>query len=91
MICPLLMQARASIPLREGVADWGVLPSGAEVEGFVEQQREPMFHDPSQAPGVACIGSRCAWWKHSTEDRDKGCCAQAPTWSFPDPALEGAK
>lgn len=83
-LCPLLMQARAALALRELTADWFVMPAGHEVEGAGVVQREPLFPDPSSAPGVACIGSRCAWW--AGQPGTVGRCGGAVGGSFTDPA-----
>lgn len=78
-LCPLFVQARATMP-------------GAE-----------MYPDPTKAPGVACIGSRCAWWTqeektlsgvlsvtgYGGKPTGRGNCGQAPNREpWPDPAAQ---
>lgn len=84
-LCPLLMQARASLPelqwehceFNDGVA------AAAPTKG-------PLYADPSAAPGVACIGSRCAWWDAFPADKTIGRCGQVRGQNFADPAKGAA-
>lgn len=66
--CPLLLAARAAMVERHP-------GTGAE---------EPMYRDPAMAPGVACVGSACAYWLPVM--RDRGVCGtvpNAPSWGDP--------
>lgn len=83
-ICPLLMQARASIP--ELMYNGEVYESGpvaCATTGGV------LYPDPSQAQGIACIGSRCAAWNPSGEKPTTGHCGMGGinAQRFADPAV----
>lgn len=57
LLCPLFMQARASIPeLVYNGEEYNQGPAACATTSGA------FYPDPSQAPGVACIGSRCAAW-----------------------------
>lgn len=100
-LCPLLLQARATIPLIRARVDVELIGNGNDDAASVTDG--PLFPIPSVAPGVACLGSRCAWWESQPEVRPDaegalqaappthGRCAQAPAADFrPDPAAGGA-
>lgn len=86
-ICPLLMQARASMVF--DVVTYG--PMG-EADLCSTVADRPLFTEPVSAPGIACVGSRCAWWTPGQEKGDltmlpKGRCGQAPkSTPFVDPS-----
>lgn len=90
-LCPLLLQARATPTL---------VAASHSQRGMTTMVHTATWPEPAEAPGVACVGSRCAWWEPETEldtfadDRerqDNGRCAQAPgaRWRR-DPALGSA-
>lgn len=81
-ICPLLLQARASIPRL--VVGWEDFRDGEKPASVTDG---PLYPDPSQAPGVACIGSRCAWWE-SREDGRGVCARNLEGKPWPDPAAQ---
>lgn len=83
MICPLLMQARASIP--ELVYNGDVYDSGPVAAATTGG---PLYPDPAAASRIACIGSRCAAWCPSAEKPAQGRCgmSSSPSQRFPDPA-----
>lgn len=80
-LCPLLVAARTQIP--KLVVGW---------EDFRDEEKAasvtdgPMYENPAEAPGVACLGSRCAWWRPSTEQPAAGGCGQVAGQRFADPA-----
>ena len=49
------------------------------------------FPEPAKAPGVACVGSRCAAWVSRFPDQGTGRCGMTPGDSqyFTDPAFGG--
>lgn len=76
-LCPLLLQARATATL---------VAESRTHRGLTTMTHAATWPEPAEAPGVACIGSRCAWWEPETElsayDDDRrrqsnGRCAQA--------------
>jgi len=72
MICHRLMQARAI--LLEIVPNSGI------------PYAVPVFPDPSKAPGIDCIGSRCALWYRRMNRQ--GRCGDNPDGPFFDvPAM----
>ena len=97
-ICPFLMQARASIPRL--VVGWEDFRDGEKPASVTDG---PLYPNPIEAPGVACIGSRCALWTEETQDAGfsasvigyggkptgRGNCGQAPNREpWPDPAAQ---
>lgn len=70
-LCPLLLQARA------GMVDTTFGPENAP-------SGTALYSAPATAPGVACIGSRCAWW--AGQLGTIGRCGGAVGGSFTDPA-----
>lgn len=98
-ICPLLMQARASIPLM--LNHYDITEGRGDPDGPAAGTPEtagPLYEDPSKAPGVACIGSRCAAWKPAPDDvamvngqkvyakSYRGRCGHLNGAEYPDPA-----
>lgn len=92
-ICPLLLQARASMVF--DVVTYG--PMG-EADMCSTVADRPLFTEPVSAPGIACIGSRCAWWdpepdetvreegSRFTRPTGRGRCGQTRGRNFADPA-----
>lgn len=78
LVCPLLMQARASIV-------------NLTYDAETAQNGKPLYTDPSTAPGVACIGSRCVAWCQNGEKRTHGRCGMVPGFgqTFADPVGVG--
>lgn len=85
-LCPLLMQARASIPFATGI-DPAEAPQPLKGDPWVE------YPQPALAPGVACVGSSCAAWvgvysegRGSSQHWGRCGMAHSDAQSFTDPA-----
>ena len=85
-LCPLLMQARASIP-------WATGGDPAEAAKPVGGAPWVEYPEPAKAPGVACVGSCCAAWVgvyiegRGSSQREGRCgMAHGDAQSFTDPA-----
>jgi hypothetical protein len=85
-LCPLMMQARATAP--KLIVGWEDFRDGEKPASVTDG---PLYPNPSDAPGVACIGSRCAAWVNRYPEQGSGRCGMTPGDSqyFTDPAFGG--